>query len=79
MPISSLIVRTRKEQTQEVADKLKDFAGVDVEKVEGARIVIVTDTTEQKKDKELWNNIENISGVLQCDLIYHNFEDEEGF
>ncbi len=78
MPISSLIIRTQEEKTSEVADKLKDFKAVNVENIEGSNIVIITDTIEQKNDKELWSNIENISGVLQCDLIYHNFEDEEG-
>ncbi len=79
MPISSLIVRTRKESTKSVAGILDQYPNVSVEDIHDDNIVIVTDTKEQKQDKELWKDIEGVSGVLQCDLIYHNFEDEEGF
>lgn len=79
MPISSLIVRTEKNRTAEVADRINDFKEVTATKIVDENIVVITETHEQSRDKSLWNDLENISGILQCDLIYHNFEDEEGF
>jgi nitrate reductase NapAB chaperone NapD len=78
MPVSSLIVRTAKGATQSVAQRLNTVSGVSVEKIHDDNIVIVTDTCRRQRDKELWGEFEKIPGVLQCDLIYHNFEDEEG-
>ena len=77
MPISSLIVRTEKNRTDEVADRINDFKEITATKIVDENIVVITETHEQNKDKLLWKNLENIPGVLQCDLIYHNFEDEE--
>lgn len=78
MPISSLIVRTEPQQTEPVRSQLCHLEGVNVEATDGTNIVIVTDTVTQKQDKELWKTIEALTGVLQCDLIYHNFEDDAG-
>ncbi|MCA9393644.1 MAG: chaperone NapD [Candidatus Omnitrophica bacterium] len=78
MPVSSLIIRTETEQTQQVRSQLDKWKGVSVEAVDGINIVIVTETETQKQDKELWKSIESLAGVLQCDLIYHNFEDDAG-
>jgi nitrate reductase NapAB chaperone NapD len=75
MPISSLIVRTRSERTREVAESLKALKEVLVSEIHGENIIILTETPQQSYDKNLWDKIEKISGVLQCDLIYHNFED----
>lgn len=79
MPISSLIVRTKDKATEQVKEHLKDLKGVSVTDVRQENIVVITETENQTRDKNLWKEIENISGVVQCDLIYHNFEDEEGF
>ena len=78
MPISSLIVRTEKNRTAEVAGRINDFKEIIETKIVDENIVVITETHEQSRDKSLWKNLENIPGVLQCDLIYHNFEDEEG-
>lgn len=78
MPVSSLIIRTVKDTTLRVAQRLNAVSGVSVEKIHDENIVVVTDTCRQQQDKELWREFEKIPGVLQCDLIYHNFEDEEG-
>ena len=79
MPISSLIIRTEKEKTQQVVHGLRSFKEVTVSGVHSENIIIVTETGKQAEDKTLWGEIEKIPGVLQFDLIYHNFEDEEGF
>ena len=79
MPISSLIIRTEKEKTQQVAHRLRSFKEVTISEVHNENIIVVTETDKQAVDKTLWGELEKIPGVLQCDLIYHNFEDEEGF
>ena len=79
MPISSLIIRTEKNRTTEVADRISDFKEATVSEIVDENIVVITETSAQSKDKTLWTYLENIPGILQCDLIYHNFEDEEGF
>lgn len=78
MPVSSLIIRTDPQQTLPVRTRLGALEGVTVEAVDGVNIVIVTETVAQQQDKELWRIIESMAGVLQCDLIYHNFEDDTG-
>lgn len=77
MPISSLVIRTEKNHTQAVAESVKRYSEASSVEVFGENIVVITETPHQKKDKALWEEIEKIPGVLQCDLIYHNFEDEE--
>ena len=78
MPISSVIVRTSAGRAAEVAGHLKDFPESTVEKIHGDNVVLVTETRDQDHDRALWERIENVPGVIQCDLIYHNFEDVEG-
>lgn len=79
MPISSLIVKTVPSKIRDVADKLNTLAGATVSDIHAENIVVITETKKQGDDQELWETIEGIPGVLKCDLIYHNFEDEEGF
>lgn len=76
MPISSLIIRTGKNQTQAVVESLKHCPDASSVEVFGENIIVITETSTQDRDKTLWEEIESIPGVLQCDLIYHNFEDE---
>ncbi len=76
MPISSLIIRTDKNQTHAVVESLKHCPDASAVEVFGENIVVITETFNQNRDKALWEEIEKIPGVLQCDLIYHNFEDE---
>lgn len=78
MPVSSMIVRTEKHQTREVAERLEAWEEISISEIHGENIVVVTETPAQDRDRGLWERIETMAGVLQCDLIYHNFEDEEG-
>ncbi len=77
MPISSLIIKTQKQEIQKVADELRRLKGTIVSDVLDENIVVVTETEDRKEDKSLWDQMEKISGVMQVDLIYHNFEDAE--
>jgi nitrate reductase NapAB chaperone NapD len=76
MPVSSLIIRTEKDKTKTVASRLQSFQEATVSRIHDENIILITETGKQAEDKILWGKIEKIPGVLQCDLIYHNFEDE---
>lgn len=79
MPISSLIIRTDPQKVQMVTDYIRTFKEATVAQVHDENIVVITETQSQKEDKCLWESLEKYPGVIQCDLIYHNFEDEEEF
>lgn len=79
MPVSSLIIRTEKEKIDDVAKHLYKFKQITLSEVHNEDIIVITETQKQTEDKALWDEIGNIKGVLKCDLIYHNFEDEEVF
>lgn len=76
MPVSSLVIRTDSKKTHEVAERLKIFKEITVPEIHQENIIVITETQNQSCDKDLWDKIEKIPGVLQCDLIYHNFEDD---
>ena len=76
MPISSLIIRTDNKKTPDVIACLRILKEVTVSEIHQENIIVITETQKQSCDKDLWDKIEKIPGVLQCDLIYHNFEDD---
>jgi nitrate reductase NapAB chaperone NapD len=78
MPISSLIIKTQKDKTSDVAKRLEFLKGTIVSEIHQENIILITETNKQGQDKVIWGEIEQIPGVLHCDLIYHNFEDGEG-
>lgn len=79
MPISSLIIKTKPERAQAVVSHINTIQQAEIVEIQQPNIVVITDTTQRSEDKDLWKQIEAIPGVISCDLIYHNFEDEEGF
>jgi nitrate reductase NapAB chaperone NapD len=79
MPFSSFVIRTQQDKTQQVADRLKSYRETVLTEIYSQNVVLVTETQTRSQDHLLWEKIQHLPGVLQCDLIYHNFEDEEGF
>lgn len=77
MPISSIVIKSREDKTDQVVTGLKALAAVTIEHIKNDHIVAVTETLDHDEDKDLWAQIENMPGVMQLDLIYHNFEDIE--
>ena len=77
MPISSLIVRTRPDSVRPVMDALSVIEEATIHETWGQSIVVVTQTKTKDEDKQIWDRIEHVEGVVQTDLIYHNFEDVE--
>lgn len=79
MPISSLVLLTNQQKTNQVKKELNHFKMITSCESHDERLVLVTETKTQKEDKDLWETIKQIDGVLHVDLIFHNFEDEEGY
>ncbi len=77
MPISSLIIQSKESRSQEVADRLRGLAGVEVSEIRGDQVVVLTETSSRKEDREVWKAMESTEHVLGVSLIYHNFEDLE--
>jgi nitrate reductase NapAB chaperone NapD len=78
MPTSSLIVRTEDGQSSATVVAIKELAGAAVTDRQGSDLVVVTETASRLDDRVIWNQLEKLPGVLNVDLIYHNFEDQEG-
>ena len=77
MPISSLIVRTNAEDSGSVVKAIEAVDGTAVLHVEDGAIAVLTETTSEEADQQLFHHIETIHSVIAVELIYHNFEDIE--
>ena len=79
MPVSSLVLLTNRQKTNQVKKELHQFKAITNCESHDERLILVTETNTQEEDKTLWETIKQIDGVLHVDLIFHNFEDEEGY
>ena len=77
MVISSLVVETMLDYTQQVANELAGRHGVEVHGIEGYKIVITIEAPTVDESHEIANAIVPIAGVIGVDLIYLNFEDDK--
>ncbi len=73
--ISSLVVYTKPEQVQSMADKVAKFAGAEVYAVsEEGKIVVVLETYGKSYLLESVEGINNLKGVISTSLVYHQNE-----
>ena len=77
MVISSLVVETAPDYTEAVARLLPGFAGVEVHGVEGYKIVITIEADTVDASHDTATEISLTEGVLNVNLVYLNFEDDE--
>ena len=77
MVISSLVVETVPDRTQVVADKLPNYAGVEVHGIEGYKIVITIEAETVDASHDTADEIALLEGVMNVNLIYLNFEDDK--
>lgn len=75
MPVSSLLVHTEESMTSKVANQINDLQRARVARVLDAEIIAITETTSRVSDREVWESLERIPGVLGLSLVYHNYED----
>ena len=76
MVISSLVVETMLDYTQQVANELASRQGIEVHGIEGYKIVITIEAPTVDESHDIANAIVPVTGVIGVDLIYLNFEDD---
>ncbi|MBR0405733.1 MAG: chaperone NapD [Eggerthellaceae bacterium] len=76
MVISSLVVETMLDYTQQVADELASRQGIEVHGIDGYKIIITIEAPTVDESHAIANAIVPVVGVIGVDLIYLNFEDD---
>ena len=76
MVISSLLVNTLAESTQDVAAQLPGYEGVEVHEINGFKIVITIEAETLDQSHAIASSMQEIPGVLGVNLVYANFEDD---
>ena len=77
MVISSLLVSTVADQTEEVAAELPKHPGVEVHEINDFKIVVTIEAPSVDSSYERASSFIEVEGVTGVHLIYCNFEDEE--
>lgn len=75
--ISSLIVECLAQDTAHVAEALAGLQGVEVHGQENGQVVITIERETLDESHDLANQITKMDGVVNVNLIYANFEDDE--
>ena len=76
MVISSLVIETTLDYTQQVADELASRQGIEVHGIDGYKIIITIEAPTVDESHAIANAIVPVVGVIGVDLIYLNFEDD---
>ncbi len=74
--ISSLVVETEPERTDDVAEALAAIDGVEVHEVQGYKIVVTIEAESSGASHAVASSFIGIPGVTNINLVYVNFEDE---
>ena len=77
MVISSLVVETAPDYTQAVSQKLIEYTGVEVHEINDYKIVITIEAETVDASHDLASEIALLTGVLNVQLVYLNFEDDK--
>ena len=78
MPISSLIVHTQPDLTNDVVTQILGLGQTCTPETQGDCVVVLTETPDPDTDKQIWDKIHAMRGVVSVTLAYHNFEDVHG-
>ena len=74
--ISSLVVETVQEYTEQIADQLKELEGVEVHEINGYKIVVTIEAPTVDASHDVASSFLQYAGVLGINLVYVNFEDD---
>lgn len=74
--ISSLVVETVPECTDEVVRALEEIDGVEVHEVQGYKVVVTIEAPSSAASHAVASSFVGIKGVTNINLVYVNFEDE---
>ena len=77
MVISSLVVETVPDYTDSVAEALPGYRGVEVHGREGYKLVITIEADTVDDSHAIANELSTLTGVINVNLIYLNFEDDK--
>ena len=77
MVVSSLVVETAPDYTDDVRAQLPGFPGVEVHGVEGRNIVITIEAETVDESHDIADSLIPLTGVLGVNLVYLNFEDDK--
>lgn len=76
MVISSLVVETKPECTDEVSAEFAERAGVEVHETNGYKIVVTIEAETVDDSHAIASGFIDIPGVTGINLVYANFEDD---
>ena len=76
MPVSGLVIQVDPVQRNTIISTLTDFENVELtETPDGEPLVVVLDVATMREEEALFKEINDIPGVHNVTLSYHNFED----
>ena len=76
MVISSLVVETKPECTDEVSAELAERAGVEVHETNGYKVVVTIEAETLDESHDIASTFVALEGVIGINLVYANFEDD---
>ncbi|MEG1435820.1 MAG: chaperone NapD [Gordonibacter sp.] len=76
MVISSLVVETTPDTTQQVADELAGIDGVEVHEINGYKAVVTIEADTLDDSHAIASTFITLKGVIGVSLVYANFEDD---
>ena len=76
MPISGLVIKVDPVQRDTIVSTLQDFEHVElIDTPEDEPLVVVLDVESMQEEQDLFKRINDVPGVHNVTLSYHNFED----
>lgn len=76
MVISSLVVDTLPDYTQQVAQQLPTLSGVEVHEINGSKLVVTIEAETVDESHDISTSFMQFTGVMSIGLVYCNFEDD---
>lgn len=75
MNICGCLIHVSDARTDEAAQAISDFDGVEIHCVEGERFVVVVEDTHDRMASETIMALHQVPGVISLTLTYHHFEE----
>ncbi|AGH81239.1 nitrate reductase accessory periplasmic protein NapD [Psychromonas sp. CNPT3] len=73
--ISSLIVHMRPHKSESIKKSINAFCGAEVVSIsEQGKGIVLLESSHQREIMEVIDNINDLDGVLNTGLVYHEFE-----
>ena len=76
MVISSLVVETNPQLTEQVAQSLIEMPGVEVHETVDYKLVVTIEADTTDQSHQIATDFMNVPGVITVGLVYCNFEDD---